>query len=185
MLVSWRRSTRLQPLRTNTAVSSRSPRQCSVPSAARSTGGSTRPPVALPFLQSGLYKPTRPSRKNGAATARPPSSVGFVASVRTLPPPVARSRRLQRAHLSRPHFRRGQTSRPRSPEQIRNDITFAARRPTPRACHIVACGPALQLTQRRQRLRKRVSLSRGAAQLSASRGGSAGLRPTAPPGRAA
>jgi hypothetical protein len=134
------------------------------------------PPVASLFLQTVRTRPARPSAKTAPLLA-PAPSFGSFASSRSFPPPGARSRRLQRASLSVPHFPRGQTSRPRRLQTKRNDIAFAACHPSPRACHRSARGPALQLTQRRQRLRKRVSLSRGAAQLSASRGGQRGTPP--------
>ena len=55
----------------------------------RSTVCGVRGPlVASPFLQSGAVRPARPSRKNGAATSRPPAPVGSFAGSRSFPPPA-------------------------------------------------------------------------------------------------
>ena len=58
-------------------------------SSLRSTVCGLRGPlVASPFLQSGAVRPARPSRKNGAATSRPPAPVGSFAGSRSFPPPA-------------------------------------------------------------------------------------------------
>ena len=59
-------------------------------SSARSTvRGARGPLVASSFLQSGAVKRARPSRKNGAATARPPVPVGSLCAAARFPLPRA------------------------------------------------------------------------------------------------
>ena len=73
----------------------------------------------------------QPQKQRRAST--PALVVRFVRSFTFASPSHARSRRLQRASVAVQHVSLGQTSRPRPGEPQRNDIAFAARRPTPRA----------------------------------------------------
>lgn len=74
--------------------------------------------------------------------------VRFVRFRSHVSPSHARSRRLQRASSPVPHVSLGQTSRPRPGEPQRNDITFAARRPSPRARRFLARGSPATLAAR-------------------------------------
>jgi len=102
----------------------------------RSTRRGLRGPlVASPFLQSGAVKPAQPSRKNGAATSRPPAPVGSLSGSRAFSPPArALSRRLQRASVVRPVLRRGQPPRQRAAPSERI-IALMTRAPRARTTH--------------------------------------------------
>lgn len=90
-------------------------------------------PAASPFLQTVVVKAALQSRKNGAATARPPSHVGsFLAAARF---PRTHAVTAVAAGLVRPPARAARaTAAPAAPGRVGSRV---------------ACGPVLQLTQRR------------------------------------